>query len=76
MVNANKLKAAIVENGKTQAEVAKELGITLTTFNRKLKKAVFDSDEIEQMILLLNIKNPIEIFFSKVVTQHATNPPT
>lgn len=33
-----------------------------------MNKGVFDSDEIENMIDILNIKNPIEIFFAKNVT--------
>lgn len=67
MIDVNKLKGAIVASGKTQADMAKMLGITDATFNRKLKKGVFDSDEIEEMILYLSIKNPIEIFFANVV---------
>lgn len=68
MINVNKLKAVIVENGKTHAEVAKALSITDVTFHRKLKRGVFGSDEIEKMITLLNIKNPMEIFFAGLVT--------
>ena len=51
----------------TQEEVAKEIGITPVGFYGKMKKGVFKSDEIQKMIDLLEIENPIEIFFAKEV---------
>jgi DNA-binding XRE family transcriptional regulator len=69
MINTNKLKAKIVENGMTQEKVAKQLGITPKTFYTKMKKGVFGSDEIDQMIELLKIDNPNEYFFTQKVTQ-------
>ena len=68
MVDANKLRGCIVANGKTQEEVAKLIGITPKTFYIKMKKRVFGSDEIEKMIDLLNIDDPMPIFFAKEVT--------
>lgn len=68
MIDVNKLKGAIVSAGKTQNEVAKELGITPKTFSLKLKKGVFGSDEIEVMIDYLSIGDPLSIFFAKNVT--------
>lgn len=68
MIDTNALKGIIVTKGYSQRKLAKELGITEKTFYSKMNKGVFDSDEIENMIDILNIKNPIEIFFAKNVT--------
>lgn len=68
MINTAKLRGIIVENGKTQQDVAKTLGITPKTFYLKMKKGVFDSDEIQIMIKELNINNPMDIFFAKQTT--------
>lgn len=64
MIQINKLKALFVEKNITQQEIAKELGITETTMSRKMKKGVFDSDEMYKMIEILGIENPSEIFFA------------
>nr|DAH92812.1 MAG TPA: hypothetical protein [Caudoviricetes sp.] len=42
------------------------------TFSMKLKKRVFGSDEIEKMIKLLDIKDPMPIFFASEVTSEDT----
>lgn len=38
MIKINKLKARFVEQGYTQQDIAKELGITDVTLSRKLAK--------------------------------------
>jgi DNA-binding NtrC family response regulator len=68
VIDTNALKGIIVANGYSQRKVAKQLGMTEKTFYSKMNKGVFDSDEIENMIDILNIKNPVEIFFAKNVT--------
>ena len=68
MIDTNKLKGVIAERGMSQRKVAKALGITEKTFYLKMKNGVFDSDEIAQMIKLLNISNPLQIFFADLVT--------
>lgn len=68
MINTDKLRGIIVENRLTQGDVAAELGITARTFYRKMEKGVFDSDEINQMINLLHIQDPVAIFFTDEVT--------
>ena len=68
MININELKACIVRKGMTQGEVAEKLNISNKTFYNKLKKGVFGSDEIEKMIELLEIKEPMNIFFAQKVT--------
>lgn len=73
MINTDKLRGIIAENGMSQRRIAKTLGITEKTFYDKMKKGIFDSDEISQMIEMLRISNPIEVFFADVGTQHATS---
>lgn len=76
MVDALKLKGVIVQNGRTQEDVAKHLGMTPKTFYLKMKKRVFGSDEIEGMIRYLNIDDPesvMGIFFAQGVTSQATD---
>lgn len=65
MIDTNALKGIIVSKGLKQEDVAKYIGINPKTFGRKMKKGVFGSDEMEAMIDLLNIENPVEIFFAK-----------
>lgn len=65
MIDVSKLRGVIAERGMSQQNVADHLGITGKTFYNKMKKGVFDSDEIAKMISLLDISNPVEIFFAK-----------
>ncbi len=69
MINTNELRGIIAREGMSQRGVAKELGMTQETFYRKMKKGVFDSDEIYMMIDLLNIEDPVAVFFANEVTQ-------
>lgn len=64
-MNTNLLRAEIVKNGMSQQEFAKKLGISPKTFYRKMKKGVFGTDEVDKMVSILKIENPIEIFLSK-----------
>ena len=68
MIDTNALKGVIVSKGMTQQDVAKHLEMTPKTFYMKMKRGVFGSDEIEAMIELLRIENPIEIFFANKST--------
>lgn len=68
MVDTNRLRSVIVLNGTTGEEVAKYLGMTPKTFYSRMKKGVFGSDEIEKMIELLHIDDPMPIFFAQRVT--------
>jgi hypothetical protein len=63
MVDTNRLKGIIVQNQKTQEDVAKHIGMTPKTFYLKMKKGVFGSDEMEKMIDYLKIDDPAAIFF-------------
>ena len=64
MVNSRKLIGLIAENGLTRHYVADKLGITDNTLRRKLIKGKFDSDEMYQLVKLLNIADPAPIFFA------------
>ena len=68
MIDTNALRGIIVARGLTQEKVANHIGINPKTFGKKMKKGVFGSDEIEAMIDLLSIENPVQIFFAKKVT--------
>lgn len=68
MIDRNKLRAAWVSKGFTQEKVAKEVGVSNKTFSLKMKRGVFGSDEIEKMIDLLDISDPVNVFFAKQVT--------
>lgn len=65
MVATEKLRGIIAEQGLSQRQVAKRLGMTEKTFYSKMKKGVFGTDEVDQMIAILKIENPVEIFFPK-----------
>lgn len=65
MIKTNELRGIIAKNNLSQAKVAEALGITPKTFYEKMKSGVFGSDEIEIMIELLDIDDPVAIFFAK-----------
>lgn len=65
MIKTDELRGIIAKNNLSQAKVAEEIGITPKTFYEKMNKGVFGSDEIEVMIHLLKIENPVDIFLPK-----------
>ena len=65
MILINELKGKMKAKGYTQEKLAKELGISSKTLSNKLCKGIFGSDEIEKIIKILDIQNPLEIFFTK-----------
>ena len=69
MFNKLKFKAAIVENGKTIADVAKYLNINESTLYRKSSGASeFNRDEIQNICIFLHLDSPVEIFFAENIT--------
>ncbi len=64
-MNTAKLKGIIAEQGLSQREVAKAIGMTEKTFYTKMKKGVFGTDEAIAMVELLKIHNPADIFLCK-----------
>ena len=69
-MNVRKLKAAMIMAGYDQRKLAAEIGMTPTTFSRKLNgKSSFDIDHIISICNILNIDNDLEkshIFLSKM----------
>lgn len=65
MLAVDKLRGIIAERGMSQRQVAKALGMTEKTFYTKMKKGVFGTDEVDSMITLLQIENPVEIFLAR-----------
>ena len=65
MIKTNELRGIIAKNGMSQSEVASKIGITPKTFYEKMKNGVFGSDEIQIMIEVLHITDPMSIFFAK-----------
>lgn len=62
MIKTDVLKGEITRNGLSQRKVAKHLGMSDKTFYDKMKKGIFDSDEICEMISLLKLSDPMSIF--------------
>lgn len=65
MLAADKLRGIIAERGMSQRQVAKAIGMTEKTFYSKMKRGVFGTDEVDSMIALLKIENPVEIFLAR-----------
>lgn len=70
MVNVSKLKGKIVERDITQEELAKNIGITKSTFYRKMKQnGNFSIKEVNLIVSSLNLTKDeaINIFFAETV---------
>lgn len=65
MILVNEIKGLMKAKCLTQSDVAKMLAISLKTFNTKLNSGVFNSEEIQILINVLDIDDPIKIFFAK-----------
>ena len=67
MINANKIRARIVELGMTQEQVAEKIGMSKKTVSLKMKSGKFGLDEADKMIDVLKIEKPETYFFSNGV---------
>ncbi len=64
MVDTRKIKALLIENGYTQAEIAKKLGISMNSFSRKINnKTQFSLNEAFLLKKELKISNMEQVFF-------------
>ena len=72
MLNVLEFRAAMVRKGYTQKELAKVLGISEKTFYERIKNKRFGSEEIEKLVTVLEISDPMPIFFSNLVTSKVT----
>ena len=68
MLDEKKLRGKMAENGLTQKQVARELGMSDSTFYRKMKSGDFGIEDCDKMIAMMHIQNPVEIFFANQVT--------
>lgn len=68
MIKTQELKAELMRKNMTQQDMAHILRMTPKTFYTKMKKGAFGSDEIKIMIDVLELKNPLDIFFADDVT--------
>lgn len=69
MINTNRLRGRMAEKGISQPSMAKLLKMSPATFYRKMRKGVFDSDEIEIMLKSLGYDSLLTIFFPKKLSQ-------
>ena len=67
MINANKIRARIVELGMTQQQVAEKIGMSAKTFSIKMNNGKFGLDEADRMIKVLKIDQPNSYFFTNDV---------
>ncbi len=70
IVNSNMLSGAIVSSGLTQADVARQIGLSIAAFNNKINnKSEFKASEIVMLTLILKLtrEEAYSIFFAKVV---------
>lgn len=69
MLNANKLKGKMVEKNISVALIAKTLGISPSTFYRKIKKNSFEIAEADAIVKTLGLTSneAKEIFFKQFV---------
>ena len=67
MINANKIRARIVELGMTQQQVAEKIGMSAKTFSIKMNNGKFGLDEADRMIEILKIDKPDSYFFTDSV---------
>jgi hypothetical protein len=69
MIDINKLKGKFVEKGyDTQEKQAEVIGISVKTLQNKLRKGIFNSNEIFRIMEVLDLKNPSPIFFVKNIS--------
>lgn len=66
MFDKRRFKAALALRGMTMRELAGELGINESTLHRKIENdGNFTRKEINEIIAILYIQNPAEIFFAE-----------
>ena len=60
-MKANELRGIIIAKGMTQEQIARRIGISPKTFYNKMKKGIFDTDEVRKMAAVLEINNLSEL---------------
>ncbi len=73
-MNLDKLRGKITEKRMSQSELAKKMGLSLQAINMKLTgKRTISVPEAAMMIEILEIKNPLEIFFDNYISNMQRN---
>lgn len=75
MLNANALRGAMAAKGYTQKRISQEMGISEQSLSNKMKAGVFKSTEIDTLIRILDLDDPMPIFFAPEVASDATPTP-
>ncbi len=66
MFNKTEFKIASIRAGMTYKQIAEKLGIDESTLYRKINAdGAFTRNEISEIIQMLDIKNPMDIFFDE-----------
>ncbi|MCR5565991.1 MAG: DUF739 domain-containing protein [Clostridiales bacterium] len=72
MIRVDLLNGEIARAGFSKAALAEKIGMTPKTFYLKEKRGVFGSDEIEKIVKVCRIVDPMPIFFPDFVSQRVT----
>lgn len=67
MIKVDELKLLIYKNGLSQRKVAHLMGLSAKTFYAKMKHDIFYINEIQTLIEILHINDPVNIFFADSV---------
>lgn len=65
MVDTQKLKSLMILNHYTNSELANELGINPKTLANYIKRGVFRTDVVEEICIILKIRDVRSVFFVK-----------
>ena len=64
MIKVNEIKGFMARDGITMAKLAEELDMTPKTLYIRMKRGEFNNFEMEKMISLFGIEDPVRIFFA------------
>lgn len=68
MFNKREFDAQLVRKGVKKYELAEKLGMTYTNLYRKIESGKFTREEIGKIITILDISDPVPIFFADELT--------
>jgi len=76
MVNTKLIRSKMILKDISMEDMAKEIKVSTKTLYTRFKNGRFNSNEIEIITRLLDIEDPIEIFFPDLVTYCVTKSST
>lgn len=65
MFNKLLFNSALAAKGFTKDELAEKIGMSRSTLTRRLNTGVFGTDEVKKIVTVLEIENPMSIFFAE-----------